>query len=242
MELKNRLVIPPMATSRSSEGGTVTPQLCDYYAEKSARGYIGLILTEHSYISIEGKAKSGQLSISRASNIKGLSQIVNIIHGNGSRVMAQISHADGAAKSEVTGRTALVPSVVAVSKGRAVPAEMNAEDIQKVIWDFSSAAVRAKKADFDGVEIHSAHAYLLNQFYSPLTNRRTDKYGGTAVGDRLMLHLEVIEAIHIPVVLTGGITTAESAKALLENGKADLIGVGRAILKDSLWAKNAVLI
>lgn len=221
MEPKNRLVIPPMATSRSSEGGTVTPQLCDYYAEKSARGYIGLILTEHSYISIEGKAKSGQLSISRASNIKGLSQIVNIIHGNGSRVMAQISHADGAAKSEVTGRTALVPSVVAVSKGR---------------------AVRAKKADFDGVEIHSAHAYLPNQFYSPLTNRRTDKHGGTAVGDRLMLHLEVIEAIHIPIVLTGGITTAESAEALLENGKADLIGVGRAILKDSLWAKNAVLI
>lgn len=315
LEVKNRLVMPPMATSQATDTGAVTPQLCQYYEEKSAGGHIGLIITEHSYVSIEGKAGKGQVSIAEDTAIPGLAQLVSIIHKNGSKVMAQINHAGGAARPEITGQIALGASSAPMPQNGAIPREMTQADIDKVIADFAAAAVRAKKAGFDGVEIHSAHGYLLNQFYSPLTNRRTDKYRGSALAGRLKLHTEIIQAIrqlvgpdyplalrlgacdykdggstledgvaaakileqagidlldvsggfcgyirpgvksqgyfgelseaikenvHIPVILTGGITDGAAAEQLLKEGMADLIGVGRAILKDSLWAKKAM--
>ena len=316
LELKNRLVMPPMATAKSDDEGRVTAPLCDYYDEKSAGGYIGLIITEHSYISIEGKASKGQLSIAEDSDIMGLERLTATIHKNGSKVIAQLNHAGAAANSQITGRPVLGASEVQMPKFPQVPAAMTAQDIQKVVADFAAAALRAKKAGFDGVEIHSAHGYLLNQFYSPLTNKRKDAYGADTMSNRLRLHTEVIKAVReavgqdyplalrlgacdymeggstlqdgaeaaklltqagidlldisggfcgyvrpdvkeqgyfqeltqaikaaveIPVILTGGITEGAAAEKLLEEGKADLIGVGRAILKDSSWAKEAIL-
>ena len=316
LSLKNCLVMPPMATSNATDSGAVTRRLCDYYDEKSAGGYIGLIVTEHSYVSIEGKAGPGQVSIAQDDDVSGLSSLTEIIHKNGSKVMAQINHAGGAAKKEVTGRDALGASAAEMPKSGVKPREMSAQDIAKVIDDFAAAAVRAKKAGFDAVEIHSAHGYLLNQFYSPLTNKRTDSYSGSTLSGRIKLHLEVIRAIRravgadypialrlgacdytaggttkedsvlaakeferagvdfldisggfcgftnpnsnaqgyfaelteaikasvsIPVILTGGITDAAAANSLLTDGKADLIGVGRAILKDRQWAARAMM-
>lgn len=316
LELKNRLVMPPMATSKANEQGKVTAQICDYYDEKSAGGYIGLIIIEHSYISIEGKAGKGQISIASDSDIDGLNQLVNVIHKNGSKVIAQINHAGAAAKTEITGRTVLGASTIVMPKFKDVPVEMTLKDVRKVIDDFAAAALRAKKAGFDGVEIHSAHGYLLNQFYSPLTNKRTDEYGPNTMYSRLKLHTEIIKAVRslvgqnypialrlgacdymeggstiqdsveaarileeagidlldisggfcgyirpdvkeqgyfqelteaikkvvpIPVILTGGITESIAAEKLLKDNKADLIGVGRAILKNSSWAKEAIL-
>ncbi len=316
LEIKNRIVMPPMAIGKAADDGKVTSQIRDYYEEKSRGGYIGLIITEHSYVSAEGKAGKGQISIAGSEDISGLKQLVETIHKNGSNVMAQLSHAGGAAKSEITGKPVLGASAAAMPRTGYVPREMSLTDIQKVIDDFAAAAVRAKKAGFDGVEIHSAHGYLLNQFYSPLTNQRTGHYGAETLDGRLRLHLEIIHAIreslgndypiavrlggcdymeggstiqdcvsaskrleqagidlldisggfcgyvrpgaaeqgyfsemtqavkkavHIPVVLTGGIVEAKTAEQLLEAEKADLIGVGRAILKDSQWAEKAVL-
>lgn len=314
--LPNRLVMPPMATAKSTDDGKVTDALCEYYAEKSAGGYIGLIITEHSYVSQEGKAGKGQISIAKDEDVDGLKRMVSLIHANGSKVFAQINHAGGAAKREITGCTPLGASSLTLPPPRnTVPTAMTAKDIEKVIADFASAAKRAKAAGYDGVEIHSAHGYLLNQFYSPLTNNRSDRYDGHSIQGRIALHLEVIAAVrqavgndyplalrlggsdymaggssledavlasmefekagidlldisggfcsyvhptrkepgyfgdvteaakktlHIPVILTGGITDAEAAERLLEEGKADLIGVGRAILANSDWAKRAV--
>ncbi len=315
LELKNRLVMPPMATSKATETGTVTQQLYDYYNEKSAGGYIGLIITEHFYVSIEGKAGKGQVSIANDSDVSGLEKLVKVIHENGSKAMAQISHAGGATKTEITGKSVLGASAVAMPRTGNMPLEMTKQDIAKVIDDFAAAAVRAKLAGFDGVEIHSAHGYLLNQFFSPLTNKRIDEYRGDTISGRIKLHLEIIQAIRhavgqdypialrlgacdyvvggttkedsilaaeefekagidlidisggfcgyinptshkqgyfdelskaikdnvsIPVILTGGIVDAETAEILLEQKKADLIGVGRAILKDSKWAEKAI--
>lgn len=317
LELKNRLVMPPMATSKADEKGQVTMQICDYYDEKSAGGYIGLIITEHSYVSQEGKAGKGQLSMAEDSDVAGLNRLTDIIHKNGSKVIAQINHAGAAANPQITGKpVAFSASAVKMPKFPTVPTAMTLQDIQKVIHDFVAAAVRAKKAGFDGVEIHSAHGYLLNQFYSPLTNKRTDAYGASTMHSRLRLHTEIIKAVRsvvgqnypialrlgacdymeggstledgveaakileqagidlldisggfcgyvrpdvegqgyfqelteaikkvvsIPVILTGGITESIAAEQLLENNKADLIGVGRAILKNSSWAKEAIL-
>lgn len=316
LELKNRLVMPPMATSKANEKGEVTEQICNYYNEKSAGGYIGLIITEHSYVSIEGKAGKGQMSIANDSDIDGLKRLTGLLHKNGSTVFAQISHAGAAADSEITGKAVLGASAIKMPQFKEVPAAMTLQDIRKVINDFVNAAVRAKKAGFDGVEIHSAHGYLLNQFYSPLTNKRTDEYGIGTMYSRLRLHTEIVKAVRnlvgedypialrlgacdymeggatlqdgveaakileqagidlldisggfcgtirpgateegyfqelteaikkavtIPVILTGGITESRSAEKLLKDNKADLIGVGRAILKNSSWAKEAIL-
>lgn len=144
---------------------------------------------------------------------------------------------------------------------------------------FQRCSPTSEGTGFDGVEIHSAHGYLLNQFFSPLTNKRSDGYGGD-VKNRIKIHLEVIKAVRqavgedfpvflrlgacdymeggttaedskiavkeikkavsIPVILTGGITEVQAAEKLLEEGKADLIGVGRAIYKDSQWTQKAI--
>lgn len=325
IELKNRLVMPPMAISKASDTGEATSKTLNYYDEKSYGGYIGLIIAEHSYVSQEGKASKGQLSISKDSDVSGLEKIVSLVHKNGTKIMAQINHAGAATTYETTGLEQFSASAVRMPKGSLTapkgnltgtfPSEMDAADIKKVTYDFTKAAVRAQKAGFDGVEIHSAHGYLLNQFYSPLMNQRTDQYTGSTIDGRIRLHLEIIQSIRtavgedypialrlgtcdympggstiedsiyavkafekagidliditggfcgyinpnsrkqgyfdelskaikdnvsIPVILTGGITDAKEAETLLEQEKADLIGVGRAILRDSNWAKKAM--
>ncbi len=318
IELKNRLVMPPMANEKSDENGNVTEKLCEYYSEKSKGGYIGLIITEHSFVSPEGKASKGQLSISKDADIEGMKKIVSAIHRNDTKVFAQINHAGGARKKEISEYELLSASSIKVPRAGisdSLPKEMTLDDIQRIIDDFAKAALRAKKAGYDGIEIHSAHGYLLNQFFSPLTNKRKDKYNGITLQGRIQLHLEIIEAIRnvvgstypialrlgacdyieggitiqdsiyackefekagvdlldisggfcsyinpvikeqgyfselseeikkavdIPVILTGGILEASVAEKLLETRKADIIGIGRAILRDSEWAKTAI--
>lgn len=95
LELKNRLVMPPMATAKGGEQGEVTRQVLDYYDEKSKGGYIGLIITEHMYIALDGKAAAGQISIADDSCIAGLQKLTETIHKNGTKVFAQINRAAG---------------------------------------------------------------------------------------------------------------------------------------------------
>ena len=186
--IKNRLVMPPMATAKANLDGKITKELCEYYEEKSQGGYLGLIITEHSFVSQQGKAQKGQVSISKDSDIKELKKIVSVIHNNKTKVFAQINHAGGATTKEITGCDVLSASAVPLPgrrKNTVLPKEMTQNDIDKVIDDFAEGALRAKKAGYDGVEIHSAHGYLLNQFFSPLTNKRTDKYTGTTLQGRI---------------------------------------------------------
>lgn len=315
--LSNRIVMPPMATSKA-EDGKVTNQLISYYNDKTKGGNIGLVITEHMYVRKDGMAAPGQMSIAQDSDIAGLKEIANVIHSNGSKVIAQISHAGSSTSFEVTGYEAIsasnVENIGLTGKKDNVPREMSTEDINEIVNAFAAAAQRVKEAGFDGVEIHSAHAYLLNQFYSPLGNKRTDAYGGTIDG-RIKFHLEIMKAIRekvgddflialrlgasdymtggssiedgiyaarkfqeagidlldisggyngfirndisepgwfadasyaikkevsVPVILTGGVNEVKEAEQLLQDGKADLIGVGRAILKDSDWANKAM--
>ncbi len=316
LTLKNRLVMPPMATAKCDEAGLVTDALCEYYDEKSRGGYIGLIIMEHSFVNQQGKASRGQASMASDDVIPGLRRLVEVLHKNDTPVFAQINHAGMAARSEVTGCEVVGPSAVWPYEREAatLPQAMTYAQIEQVKADFVAAALRAKAAGFDGVQIHSAHSYLLNQFYSPLANQRTDAFGGDLAG-RIRLHLNIIMAIRAavgeeypislrlgasdyreggstiadaviacrafeaagvdlldisggfngfnraddatpgyfrdattaikaavqtPVILTGGITDIADAQRLLDSGAADLIGVGRAILNDSLWAKRAM--
>lgn len=315
--LNGRLVLPPMASAKADKNGTVTEDLCRYYDEKTRGGFIGLVITEHAYVSPEGRLTAGQLSAAEDGCIEGLKRLAAVIRKNGPAVIAQITHAGGAASSAITGLPVLGAGSIRPSGAVShedTPQTMNRDDIRKVISNFAAAARRIEKAGFDGVEIHSAHGYLLNQFYSPLLNDRTDEYTGQTLEGRLKLHLEILEAVRactghgfsvavrlgardyedggaaardsaeaclrlekagtdlldisggvsgsrypyskeegwfkeitadikkkvsVPVILTGGIVSAQAAENLLQTGAADLIGVGRALLQNSLWAKEA---
>ena len=317
LTLKNRLVMPPMATSKCNEDGTMSNALLEYYDEKSRGGNIGLIITEHSYISEEGMVRKKQLSVANDQMIDGLKLLSDTIHRNGSKTVLQINHAGSAAKKEVTGLHVVGPTTEYATDNleEILTRELQIDEIHEITTKFRDAALRAKASGFDGVEIHSAHGYLLNQFYSPLSNKRNDEYGGGLLG-RIKFHLEVIEAVResvgndfpillrlgaadymeggsdiedakaaaiafekagvdildisggfcgyvrpgvteegyfsplteeikkvvsIPVILTGGIIHAATAEKLLSEGKADLIGVGRAIYMDSNWVENEML-
>lgn len=131
LELKNRLVMPPMATAKGAETGEVTRPLIDYYEEKSRGGYIGLIITEHFYISQEGKANKGQISIADDSCIPGLQKLTDAIHKNGAKTFAQINHAGGRAEMKITGKSVLGVSASTVpGMIETAPAEMSLTDIQ----------------------------------------------------------------------------------------------------------------
>lgn len=226
IELHNRLVMPPMATSKALEDGTVSPAVTNYYAEKSQGGHIGLILIEHSFIDPLGKASANQLSVAEDRMVDGLKELASIIQANGSKTMMQINHAGSMTTEEITHAKPLAPSPIANPRRGSEPQEMTRTDIVKVIEAFQKAATRVKAAGFDGVEIHSAHGYLLNQFYSPLTNKRPDEYGGN-LKNRIRLHLEVIEAVKgavgpdFPILMRlgasdfseGGITIEDSKEA-----------------------------
>jgi NADPH2 dehydrogenase len=240
LTLKNRLVMPPMATSKSQQDGKISKDVLDYYDEKSKGGYISLIIIEHSYITQQGKASDKQLSVADNSAVEGLKELANIIHKNGSKTVMQINHAGSSARIDVTGCEPVGPSSIANPRQGAVPKELSKKEIKDIIENFKDAALRVKEAGFDGVEIHSAHGYLLNQFYSPLTNKRIDEYGGDLLG-RIKIHLEVIKAVrdavgdNFPILLRlgasdymdGGSTVEDSKIAALAFEKAgvDIIDV-----------------
>lgn len=179
LTLTNRLVMPPMATVKAEPDGRVSQALLDYYNDKSNGGYIGLVIIEHSFISPEGRAHKNQLSIAEDDVIDGLKDLSEVIHRNGSKTIMQINHAGGQADEETIGIMAMAPSAVINPRKGNTPRELTRTEITKIIQAFHDAACRVKKAGFDGVEIHSAHGYLLNQFLSPLTNKREDEYGGS---------------------------------------------------------------
>lgn len=188
--LRNRIVMPPMATGKAVEGMPSEAQIA-YYKERAKA--TAMIIVEHEYISPEGMASKGQLSMADDSVINGYRKLTDAVHEKGAVILAQISHAGGVAR-DIEG-TSVAPSAIVIRPNMPTPREMTADDISRVIQAFTEAAVRAKKAGFDGVEIHGAHGYLLNQFYSPLTNFRTDEYTGKNIEGRTRLHTEIIKSV-----------------------------------------------
>ena len=258
MELQGRVIMPPLGTYKCTEDGKVTEENLAYYAARAKNPHVSMIITEHSYISAEGQAKPRQLSVADDSDIDGLRRLTDAIHEGGAKVMCQLNHAGSAALSEVIGQQAVAPSPVvlpAIPKtgDDTPPAELTEEQIAQIVRRFSEAAVRAKTAGYDAVEIHSAHAYLLNQFYSPLTNKRTDTYGGS-LDNRLRIHRDVIAAVReavgaeYPVAIRlggcdymeGGSTLEDcvyAAKVFAECG-ADLIDLSGGMCRYTIKGYN----
>ena len=240
MTFKNRLIYPPMAIAKASADGMVTEDSLAYYQEKMRGGSFSLAIVEHCYVMQEGKASDGQVSIAGDNAVPGLAKLARIIKGAGTKAVIQINHAGSCTDSKVTGMELKGPSPVQNPRQGGVPQEMTGADLSKVVSAFAAAARRGKEAGYDGVEIHSAHSYLLNQFYSPLPNRRTDEYGGS-LENRLRIHLEVIRAVRKEVGrdyplflrlgacdhLPGGNTVTEAVQAakLIEQAGVNILDI-----------------
>jgi NADPH2 dehydrogenase len=186
LTLRNRVVMPPMQTGRATFEGAVTNRLINFYVRRSSA--VGLPIVEHSYVSPTGKVGPKQLGIRDDALIEGLKNLAKSIHAVEAPAVLQISHAGGVANKKVINAEPAGPS--ASGKAR----ELQKSEMQAIADEFAQAAERAVKADFDGVELHGAHGYLLNQFFSPLLNRRSDEYGGS-LEKRMRFPLLVVEKV-----------------------------------------------
>ncbi|PAF47940.1 NADPH dehydrogenase [Helicobacter sp. 12S02232-10] len=187
LEIKNRIVMAPMDQYSAIEG-MVNQWHYTHYLTR-AIGQVGLIIVEASAVSRDGRISDQDLGIWSDAHIEGLKSIVDACHLYGAKMAIQISHAGR--KCECKAQEIIAPSKIAFSDSSRMPRQMTLKDIQDVIEDFKQAAIRALKAGFDAIEIHAAHGYLISEFLSPLSNRRTDEYGR----DRTRFLKEILEAL-----------------------------------------------
>ncbi len=192
MELKNRMVMPPMVTRYATADGFVTKRTVNYY-EARAKGGIGLIIVEATYVHEKGPLFPSELGLSDDKFISGMKELTGAVHGYGAKIAIQLVHGGRMTAISLSGVQPVAPSAIAAPGGDK-PREITVPKIKEIVKAFAAAAVRAKKAGFDGVEIHGAHGYLIDQFISPLSNHRRDAYGGS-VENRARLLIEVIKAV-----------------------------------------------
>ena len=179
LTIRNRAVMSPMGTDLADIRGNATPRLIAYYTER-AKGGIGLIINEYTGVDdVDSIPTQHNLRMAQDYNVQEAEELTRSVHAYGAKIFAQLHHGGATSKSAFTGRQNLSPSGVPMAPGGEVPREMTLEDIKRVQEKFIAAAVRCKKAGYDGVELHGAHSYLIAQFFSKYYNRRTDAYGGS---------------------------------------------------------------
>ncbi|WP_112181247.1 NADPH dehydrogenase NamA [Paraliobacillus zengyii] len=305
--LKNRIVMAPMCMySSEPEDGTVQPFHLTHY-ESRAAGQVGLVMLEATAVQPEGRISTKDLGIWHNDHIEGLQQLTDRIHAHGAKSSIQLAHAG---RKAALPNDIFAPSALAFDENYQTPITLSETAIKVTIEAFQLAAKRAKQAGFDIIEIHAAHGYLINQFLSPLTNKRDDQYGGNRE-NRYRILSEIIDAIKlewtgplfvrisadeydqngntiddfiyfsnemkkqsislidcstggvipatikpypgyqvpkaeviknqvaIPTGAVGLITTGIQAEEILQNERADLIFLARALLRNPYWAKTA---
>lgn len=306
VEFRNRIAMSPMCMhSANAEGQTNDFHMIHYGAR--ALGGAGLIMLETAAVLPNGPIGPGDIGIWDDSHIDGLHRLTNVIHRFGAKAGAQLGHAGRQLGLDLP---AIAPSAIPFTADARVPQAMTISQIDEVVEAFRHAAIRAKTSGFDVIEIHCAHGYLLNQFLSPVSNKRTDEYGGSHE-NRYRIVRRVIDAVrsewHGPLFIrissteyveggnrpedylifgqwmaeqgvdlidcsSGGIAmvevntypnyqvpaaellrrqlnirtgavglieTGRQAEEILQNGRADIVLVGREMLKDPFWTRTA---
>lgn len=312
--IRNRIAMPPMANDLSDASGMVTDKHIDHYKAR-AEADVGLIIVEHSYITPKGKMTAPQLGIHEDALLPGLVRLADTIRAGGAASAIQLTHAGANTKPDIIGCQPVGPADVAVPGRGVEPRPLSSKEIAELVTLYRAAARRAVDAGFDAIEIHGAHGFLLNQFLSPHTNRRTDEYGGS-LENRLRFPREVIAAVreetgpdyvllyrfgasdfledglsldeareaaprlvsagidmldisgglcgsrpkdlsgiqgffvplaeniktvvNVPVIAVGGIKEAKFANSVIEESRADMVAVGRELLKNPSWAREAL--
>jgi 2,4-dienoyl-CoA reductase-like NADH-dependent reductase (Old Yellow Enzyme family) len=315
VELRNRIVMSPMCMYTAGEDGIATDwHLAHYHAR--AIGGVGLVLLEATAVESRGRISQNDLGLWDDAQIPRLARLVDLVHGEGAAVGVQLAHAGRKAYSRHQGHgpeQPVAPSSMPFGTDWVVPAELSLDQMEKVIAAWRSAAERALAAGFDVIEIHAAHGYLNHQFLSPLSNRRTDGFGGS-LENRMRFLLQVTDAVReawptdkpllvrlsvtdwtaggltpddqvpvaralherdvdlidcssggivpdapvasgpgyqvpfaaklraearVPTAAVGLITEPEQAERILTDGHADLIALGRALLRHPYWPLHA---
>ncbi len=219
LTLRNRMVMPPMVVSYATVDGYTTDRNIAYY-EARARGGVGLIIQEATYVHPLGQILGNEQGISDDKYIPGLRKLTQAVHRHGAKMAVQLIHG-GRAAYLPEGVQPLGPSAIA-APGKALPKELTIAEIATIADYFVAAAVRAKQAGYDGIEIHAAHNYLIDQFLSPASNHRLDEYGGS-VENRGRFLVEITpehEAEFMKIM--GGVTLASighvSQEEVMETG------------------------
>lgn len=198
LELPGRLFKTATAETRATNDGFVTQEVIDFYLP-IARGGTPLIITGNIYISLEAKSAPRQLGADHDDKIPGLTRLVDAVHAHGTRFIAQLNHCGRQLVPAFVGS----PGAVSASEVKELmtgtrPRALTTAEIHRIVEEFAAAAERCKRAGFDGVQMHSANGYLLSQFLTPYTNRRTDEYGGS-LEQRTRFGREVLRAIRARV-------------------------------------------
>lgn len=203
LSLANRIVMAPMTRDRAGPGDVPTPLMSEYYRQRASAG---LIVTEGTQPSPEGKGYWRTPGIWSQEQIAGWASVAEAVHAEGGKIVMQLMHCGRVVVSANRGYDAdviapsalrctdLVPGPDGVPASCAEPRAMNAEDIERVVGEFGKAALNARAAGLDGVELHCASGYLINQFLNPASNRRTDSFGGSpenraAFPARILAHM-----------------------------------------------------
>lgn len=201
LRLANRVVMAPLTRTRSGADGVPGAIVAEHYAQRAG---LGMIITEGVYPTEESRAYPGQPGIVTDEQVEGWRAVADAVHAEGGLIVMQMMHGGRVSHTEITGTTRIVaPSAVAIEgevrtplgkKAYPVPHALTTDELDQVRDELVAAATRAIDAGLDGVEIHSANGYLLHQFLSPVSNRRTDAYGGSPEA-RASFVIEVTTAV-----------------------------------------------
>lgn len=195
LELRNRIVMPPMGTNMAAFDGEASDEIIDFYEER-AKGGCGLIITEICRVDEgAGAGMLHQLSATSPKYIRGLERLADAVHKYDTKIFLQLHHPGREISSyQLGGIQPAAPSAIPCKAIGETPRELSTEECGKLVRRFVRAASYAKLAGMDGVELHGAHGYLIDEFLSPYSNKRTDKYGGSFEG-RLTFLAEIVTGI-----------------------------------------------
>ena len=202
VEIPNRIVMPAMTTRTADEEGHFAEDTLAYYLAR-AQGGVGLITVEMASPERAGRHRRREVGIYDDCFLPGLTRLVEAIHSAGAKASIQLGHGGGHTRKDICGETPVAPSAIPhpvyeTTLETIVPEAMSKARIDSAIAAHVAAALRARKAGFDCVEIHAAHGYLISQFHAPFENRRTDEYGGS-LENRARFGLEIVRAVKTAV-------------------------------------------
>jgi 2,4-dienoyl-CoA reductase-like NADH-dependent reductase (Old Yellow Enzyme family) len=225
MHLRNRIVRSATWEGMCAADGRPTLKLASWYADL-ARGGAGLIISGYTFVSPEGKQLPGKMGIHDENFADDHRRLTQAVHDGGGSLAIQLVHAGGQADPDQIGRRPVAPSAVKVGQFPVEPEELTTAQIHEIAAAFGRAADRARAWGYDAVQLHGAHGYLINQFLSPLTNRRTDEYGG-GIENRARFLMQVYNEVRravgddYPVMIKlnahdhqdGGLSSSDAAHA-----------------------------
>lgn len=228
MTMQNRLVRSATWEGMCEIDGRPTEKLANLYRDLSSGG-VGLIITGYTFVRPDGKQLPGKMGIHTNDFAPEMKTLTKAVHEQQGKICIQLVHAGGQTDSVNAGRQPLAPSAVQVDQYPEIPQKMSQEDIIEIVTAFADAAGRAKAFGFDAIQLHGAHGYLINQFLSPLTNKRTDEYGGS-IENRCRFLLEVYRSVRQ--------TVGDDFPVLIKLNGADFIDGGLSIEEAVYAAKK----